>query len=137
MSDKDYPPHCGIYCGDCPRYKAEFSDMCSDLLEELENSHFSKLAKVIATKNDKFKQYDHMLSLLKEIADLKCDAPCRRGGGRGESCEVIVCNSRKGVEGCWECEEFEQCSKLVFLKPFCKDAPMRNLKTIKKLGVDN
>lgn len=111
--------------------------MCSDLLEELENSHFSKLAKVIATKNDQFKQYDHMLSLLNTIMELKCDVPCRRGGGRGESCEVIICNSSKNIEGCWDCDEFEQCSKLFFLKPFCQDAPIKNLRTIKELGVDN
>jgi hypothetical protein len=137
MTEKDLTTYCGIYCGDCPRYKAKFSDMCSDLLDEFENSHFSKLAKVIATKNDKFEKYDEMLSLLKTINDLKCEAPCRLGGGRGESCEVIVCNKSKNIDGCWDCIEFETCPKLDFLKPFCKNAPIKNLRKIKKLGVEN
>ena len=97
MNGKYLTTYCGIYCGDCPRYKAEFSDMCSGLVDEFDNSHFSKLAKVIATKNSKFRNYDEMLSLLKTIADLKCDVPCRSGGGKGDACEVIVCNKvRKG-----------------------------------------
>ena len=45
MLEKNLTTYCGIYCGDCPRYKAKFSDMCSDLLDEFEDSNFSKLAK--------------------------------------------------------------------------------------------
>lgn len=137
MTGKDLTTHCGIYCGDCPRYKAAFSDMSSSLLDEFENSHFSQLAKVIATKNGMFEQYDNMLSLLKTIAGLKCDSPCRHGGGRGCSCEVIVCNKSKGIDGCWDCADFETCPKLDFLKPFCRNAPIENLKKIKSLGVEN
>jgi hypothetical protein len=127
MTDKDLTTHCGIYCGDCPRYKAKFSDMCADLLYELERSHFSELAKIIATKNDKFEKYDEMLSLLKTINALKCELPCRLGGGRGPSCEVIVCSTGRSIEGCWDCDDFEQCKKLDFLKPFCGNAPIKNL----------
>lgn len=137
MTDKDLTTHCGIYCGDCPRYQARFSDMCADLLQEFEKSHFSELAKIIATKNDKFEEYDDMLSLLKTISALKCEAPCRLGGGRGSSCEVIVCNKNRCIEGCWDCDDFEKCNKLDFLKPFCADAPIKNLRTVKKYGMEN
>jgi len=137
MLEKNLTTYCGIYCGDCPRYKAKFSDMCSDLLYEFEDSNFSKLAKIIATKNDKFTKYNEMLSLLKTIADLKCEASCRLGGGSGKSCEVIKCNKKRGIEGCWDCDDFEQCSKLDFLKPFCEEAPIKNLRKIKKYGVEN
>jgi len=137
MTEEALTTYCGIYCGDCPRYKAEFSDMCGDLLNEFENSGFSNLAKVIATKNAEFEKYDGMLSLLKTIASLKCEAPCRLGGGRGESCEVIMCNKSRGTEGCWDCDDFEQCGKLDFLKPFCEEAPIRNLRKIKIYGVEN
>ena len=137
MKDRDFTTYCGIYCGDCPRYNAKFSDMCSEILEEFEASHFSKLAAVIATKNDKFKQYPEMLSLLETINDLKCEVPCRLGGGRGGACEVIVCNKNKAIEGCWDCSDFEQCGKLDFLKPFCEDAPIKNLRKIKEYGVEN
>ncbi len=137
MNEKDLTTHCGIFCGDCPRYQAKFSDMCDDLLVEFERSHFSKLAKVIATKNDQFRIYPEMLSLLKTINNLKCEAPCRLGGGSGESCEVKKCNKENNIEGCWECSDFEQCDKLNFLKPFCEEAPIKNLKKIKEHGLEN
>lgn len=137
MTDKFLTTHCGIYCGDCPRYKAKFSDMCAELLDEFGKSHFSELAKILATKNDKFGKYDEMLSLLKTISALKCEMPCRAGGGRGASCEVIVCNTARNIEGCWDCDEFGQCGKLDFLKPFCGDAPIGNLRKIRKYGADN
>ncbi len=137
MTDKDLTTHCGIYCGDCPRYKAEFSDMCAALLYEFEKSHFSELVKIIATKNDKFKKYDEMIFLLKTINVLKCELPCRLGGGRGASCEVIVCNTDRNIEGCWDCNEFEHCAKLDFLKPFCGNAPIKNLRIIREHGVEN
>lgn len=136
MNEKELTTHCGIYCGDCPRYQAGFSDMSGELLEEFEKSNFSKLAEVIATKNEMFKQYPDMITLLQIIRDLKCDVSCRQGGGLGESCGVIKCNREKDIEGCWDCGAFEHCDKLDFLKPFCHDAPIKNLKKIKKLGVE-
>ncbi len=137
MEEKNLTTYCGIFCGDCPRYKAKFSDMCGDLLDEFEKSHFSELAKVIATKNEQFEQYDTMLSLLTTITDLKCEAPCRLGGGSGGSCEVVICNKTKYIEGCWDCDDFEGCGKLDFLKPFCGDAPIKNLRKIKEYGIEN
>ncbi len=137
MPENNLTTHCGIYCGDCPRYKAKFSDMCEDLIEEFEKSNFSKLAKVIATKNDQFKQFDEMVILLDTIKNLKCEKPCGSGGGSGESCEVIKCNKKKKIDGCWDCIEFETCTRLDFLKPFCGDAPIKNLNKIKEYGVEN
>jgi hypothetical protein len=40
MSDKDLTAYCGLYCGDCPRYKAKFSDLPDELLKDLEKIHF-------------------------------------------------------------------------------------------------
>ncbi len=79
MKEKDLTTHCGIYCGDCPRYKARFADLSGELLAEFDKSGFSELSKVISTKNDIFKQYPDMISLLQVISDLKCDVPCRQG----------------------------------------------------------
>jgi hypothetical protein len=39
------------------------------------------------------------------------------------------------IEGCWECDEFEECSKLDFLKPIHGDANIKNLTKLRKEGV--
>ncbi len=137
VTERTLTTYCGIYCGDCPRYNAKFSDLCGELLETFESSHFSELARVIARKDPQFKEYDRMLSLLKTIAQLKCDSPCRFGRSSGESCGVVKCNKKKGFQGCWECDKFEKCRKLDFLKPFCGDAPIKNLRKIREYGIDN
>jgi len=40
------------------------------------------------------------------------------------------------IKGCWECEEFEMCDKLDFLKPIHGDAHLKNPRKIKKQGID-
>ena len=42
---------------------------------------------------------------------------------------------KKNIEGCWECNEFETCKKLDFLKPSHGDAHIENLRKIKKQGI--
>ena len=33
MKEKDLTTYCGIYCGDCPRYRARFSDLSRELIQ--------------------------------------------------------------------------------------------------------
>jgi len=75
---------------------------------------------------------------LKAISELNCKTPCRLGGDGCEgSCEIIKCIKEKAFEGCWECDSFEKCEKLDFLKPFHGNAPAHNLRKIKEIGIDN
>jgi hypothetical protein len=46
------------------------------------------------------------------------------------------CCQKKGIEGCWECAEFETCENPDFLKPGHGAAHLKNLRTLKKKGVD-
>ena len=55
---------------------------------------------------------------------------------RGGPLRRKKCVLDKGLDGCWQCDDFEMCAKLDFLKPFCGDAPINNLKKIKALGID-
>jgi len=46
------------------------------------------------------------------------------------------CCQKKGIEDCWQCDEFETCEKLDTLKPNHGDAHLKNLRIIKKQGID-
>jgi len=133
MSEMDLTTYCGLYCGDCIRYRAEFSDLADNLLKEFERVRFSEYAKVYGVEH-----YDDAISFLKMISLLKCEKPCRLGQeGTKRKCEVKQCVKAKGYEGCWQCDDFEKCGKLDFLKPFCGKAPINNLRKIKEVGIDN
>jgi len=58
---------------------------------------------------------------------------CRSGGGP-PSVRLENAVRKKGIEGCWECDEFETCKKLDFLKPNHGNAHIRNLRKINKYG---
>jgi hypothetical protein len=42
---------------------------------------------------------------------------------------------KKEYTGCWECTEFENCSKLDFLGAVHNDAHLENIRKIKKQGI--
>jgi Protein of unknown function (DUF3795) len=136
MTDADLTAYCGLYCGDCIRYKSKASDLADELLKELEKTQFKYYAKVKQSQIQDFDHYDPMLKLLGHISKLRCEVPCRLGGdGCIGSCEIIACVKDKSFGGCWECSEFETCESLAFLKPFHGDTPRNNLRKIKEFGI--
>ena len=66
---------------------------------------------------------------------LRCQKACKGDGGN-PFCKIRKCCQKKECEGCWECEEFETCEKLDFLNSIHGDAHIKNLKKIKKQGID-
>lgn len=130
--------YCGIYCADCIRYKCKASDLANELLNEINKLHFNEYAKVKRTHRKEFENFDSLISSLRAISEIKCEIPCRLGGDGCEGgCEIIKCIKDKSFEGCWECNSFEKCEKLDFLKPFHGEAPVKNLRKIRELGIDN
>ena len=135
--------YCGLYCGDCIRYRSWASDLARDLLIELQHEGFDKYAKLKSSSEKQFdsvKQFEHYkecCEVLKAIVTLQCNKPYRVGGGCPSfSCDILECCRRKGFEGCWECSEFEDCGEFEFLKPFHGDTPVQNLRKIKEHGLD-
>lgn len=129
--------YCGLYCGDCIRYKAKLSDLAREMCEELKRAHFAEYATAKSAFFSEFKHYRESVLLLKRIGDLKCDTPCSLGGdGCAEPCEIKKCVHSKRIEGCWECAEFEQCDRFEFLKPFHGDGPKKNLRKIREHGLE-
>jgi hypothetical protein len=138
MKEKDLTAYCGLYCGDCIRYKCRASELADELLNEIDKNNFTEYAKIKRTHKKEFENFKSFISLLKAISEIKCEIPCGLGGdGCGGKCEIIACVSTKGLEGCWECSDFERCDKFEFLKPFHGNAPLKNLRKIKELGIEN
>ena len=129
--------YCGLYCGDCIRYQSRAADLAGELLRELQKTEFEKYAVVKSRSTKDLAHYDETLKALEAIVKLQCNAPCRVGGGCPTfSCGILECCRERGFEGCWECDEFEDCPKFDFLKPYHGDGPLQNLRKIRELGWD-
>ncbi len=124
--------YCGLYCGDCAFRAGTIPDLARDLRKELRKARFEKVAEVIPFLDaDGYKRtYDFLGSLVK----LRCKG-CKVGS-RSQFCHIAQCASKRGYEGCWECGDFAACSKLDFLAPVHGDAHLKNLRKIKKVGIE-
>ncbi|MDI6742568.1 MAG: DUF3795 domain-containing protein [Smithella sp.] len=137
-TEQNLTAYCGLYCGDCIRYKSKLSDMARDIIIEFENTNFAEYAKVKKLSLTLMADYKTMIGVLNAVSQIKCETPCRLGGdGCGGSCTIIKCVKNRSLEGCWECHEFENCDRLDFLRPFHGDAPVKNLRKIRDLGIDS
>ncbi len=124
--------YCGLYCGDCFGYKGKIAELAKDLRKELRQEKFEIMIKGIPFKA--LKNYKECYDVLGILVRLRCTNACRAGGGN-PFCKIRKCCQKKGIEGCWECDEFETCEKLDFLKPNHGDAHLKNLQKIKKKGI--
>lgn len=130
--------YCGLYCGDCYRYKGRLADMARDLRKEMRAEKFSDTAVKMAESAffKAFKNYPECYEVLGEIVKLRCKRSCRGEGGP-PVCKIRECCRKNGIDGCWECDDFETCKKLYFLKPYHEDAHIKNLRLLKKSGVES
>ena len=78
-----------------------------------------------------FGKYEQCYDVLGAMVRLRCKKGCRNGGGPPQ-CKIRNCCVKKGIQGCWECGDFEICKKLDFLKSVHADAHIKNLRLIKK-----
>ncbi len=129
--------YCGLYCGDCLRYRSKVMDLARNLGNELQAVQFGRYAEVKSAFEKKFGDYSTFHEVLGAIAHLRCDIPCRSGGdGCLQPCDIKGCVLSKNLAGCWECKEFEVCGKFQFFKVFHGDAAKKNLRKINKFGLD-
>jgi len=133
--DRKLIAYCGLYCGDCPSYKGTIADMARDLRKELRQSKFARQAEGMSKISffSIFNDYPTCYEVLGTMVKLRCSRGCREGGGN-PYCKARSCCRRKGIEGCWECDKFENCDKLTFLCDVHDDAHTRNLKKLRKAG---
>ncbi len=127
--------YCGLYCGDCLNYKGEIADLARDLRKKLREAKFARVAQGLSGFFKEFKNYEQCYEVLGVMVRLRCKRACRGGGGP-PVCKIRACCQKKNIQGCWECDEFETCEKLDFLKPIHEDAHIKNLRKIRKQGID-
>ena len=135
--DKDSIAYCGIYCGECFIGQGKVADLARDLRKELRKYRFEKMAKSFAEvpRFAVLKDYPQCYDVLGELVKLRCRKTCKSDGGP-PFCKMRKCCRKKGIEGCWECEEFETCRELDFVKTYHGDAHLKNLRKLKKAGVE-
>jgi hypothetical protein len=133
--DESLIAFCGLYCGDCHGYTGKIPDLARDLRRELRDMKYDKFADFISTFSfgRDFKKYDECYKVLGAMVKFRCRKGCKKGGG-SPFCKIRKCAQKKGLDGCWECPEFETCEELVFLEPVHGDAHTKNLKKINKKG---
>lgn len=132
---KDLIAYCGLYCGECINRKGEIADLARDLRKKLREAKFDRVSPGLSRYFKEFEHYKECYEVLGVMVRLRCKNACKSGGGP-PFCKIRKCCQKKGYEGCWECEEFETCKKLESLEPIHKDAHIKNMRKIKKQGID-
>jgi hypothetical protein len=134
--DKDLIAYCGLYCGDCFGYRQKIADLARDLRKELRQTKFARTAESLSEVPffKAYKNYPQCYEVLGAMVKLRCKS-CR-SGGVPPFCKMRKCCQKKGIDGCWQCDEFETCDKLDFLNANHDDAHIKNLRILKKKGVE-
>jgi len=132
--DKNLIAYCGLYCGDCFNYKGEIAALARDLRKKLREENFAVASQGLSRYFKEFAHYEQCYAVLGAMVRLRCKRGCKGGGGN-PACKAIACCQKKDIAGCWECAEFETCTRLDFLKPIHGDEHLKNLRKLKKQGV--
>ena len=127
--------YCGMYCGDCPGYTQTVANLAKDLRKELRQQRFGQMADALAKVPffKAFKNYDKCYDLLGTMMKMRCNKRCRRMGGP-PTCKARQCCQKKGILGCWQCDDFPTCEKLKFLEEGHGVAHLKNLRKLKRQG---
>jgi len=134
--DREYTAYCGLYCGDCIPFNRKLFDAAERLRKELEQRKFDEYARLKSKKNKLFNDYDIFMKVLSELVKLRCMKTCVNGGGNPD-CRIRNCVRTKGIQGCWECTDFEDCEFLKPLSDYHGATPKHNLRLIREYGIEN
>lgn len=134
--DAELTAYCGLYCADCIPSNQSLFRAAEELKGELDKRQFENYAEIKRVKNEVFKDYEVFKNMLSEMIKLKCAAPCIHGGGI-PNCKIRLCVREKGLKGCWQCSDFENCKLLEPLAEYHGTTPRYNLRLIKEYGVEH
>lgn len=96
---------CGLMCGKCVAFKDGPVQLASSELKAQLGDNFGEYAKRFEGMNPVFKNYPGFADLLDFLASGSCTS-CRDRGCLFKDCAVTKCVRDKGVDYCFQCEEF-------------------------------
>lgn len=132
--------YCGLWCGDCVPAQQELYAAARRLQALMEQYHFAAYAASKAAQVPAFVRFAEFEQTLAAILREECTLPCVEGpcsqANCGPGCPIRVCVLDKGLAGCWECQEHEQCERLLAMVPRHPDL-MYSLRMIAEHGVDD
>ena len=135
-TDREQTACCGLYCGDCIPSNQSLFDTAARLRQQLDDCQFDEYARLKSAGNRTFNAYGTFREVLDAIMTLRCPMTCFHGGGNS-NCAIRACAHQKGLEGCWECGDFETCETLQILCSCHGDTVKHNLRMIRQHGVES
>jgi hypothetical protein len=133
-TNKDLIAYCGLYCGDCAGYTGEIAEAAKNLKEITRQHKFHQTAKHLFPRQ--LKDYAKFCEMLEFMTQLKCPKTCRLIKQNDVKCEISKCCRDNGFFACHECSNFERCDKLGKMAGLHGDSCIKNLRSIKKMGIE-
>jgi hypothetical protein len=123
---------CGLDCGKCAGYAdGEISEHSLKLQQLLGN--FERYAAKFSRFLPVFENYPQFREMLQHFCQASC-AGCRNGSGANPNCGVIACYRGKGVDFCFQCDEFP-CDKTGF-DPDLRERWIRMNTRMREVGIE-
>lgn len=139
MYDADNVAYCGLYCGECIIRDERIAALSQSVLHIIDRPEFQKLQRGLPEVSPATFEYlkDVLVArrVLAAMCNLDCCAICKEGGGSSQ-CGIRICCQKKGLDGCWECEQMDTCSELAVIEPVHRRANIQNMKIIRAQGMD-
>ena len=138
MSNTKEISYCALYCGNCFIRGGAVADLSQKLLDDFEKVNFEAWAEGLAEISPEMKAFSHCkecLEVLKAWDNMRCNHSCKDGGG-SSGCRIRECCSKKGLNGCWECDRYPSCEALDWLKPVNGEINRNNIELILKEGTE-
>jgi hypothetical protein len=124
---------CGLDCGKCLAFEHGEIRQYSLAITKLLGPNFDRYAERFTKLNPVFENYAAFKVLLKFLSEGSCGG-CRKEGCLRQPCNVHGCVREKGVDYCFECDEFA-CERTGF-PPFLYEKWRNNNITMRQLGVE-
>ncbi|OGO38442.1 MAG: hypothetical protein A2147_10320, partial [Chloroflexi bacterium RBG_16_57_8] len=96
-------------CAECFWYKKTVSEAAKSLRREIRSAKLKEAWKDIPFPF--LGEYESFKKSLDGLAMMRCAKACREGGG-DPWCKIRKCAQKNAFDGCWECTDFENCTKL-------------------------
>lgn len=120
--------YCGVYCGACAWYKGKWREYAEGLLRLMDAYPVMRWEDEIPFDYEEFEKGLNWL-----INDRRVCQGCRSGDNL-LTCEIQDCVKNKGVDFCYQCEDFP-CDKLFEIQ---RDHPdnIENIMRIQMIGIE-